>query len=133
MVEQRFASVDDYIDSFPDDVQPVLAELRNTIRAAAPTAVESISYHMPTYSTSERALVFFAGWQTHVALYAVPGFEGPLEAELAPFRAAKDTVKFSLRRPVPYSLVDRVVRELARLRAGADELPAAREGVQQEA
>jgi uncharacterized protein YdhG (YjbR/CyaY superfamily) len=117
MVEQQFASVDDYIDSFPDEVQLVLAELRKTIGAAAPAAVESISYHMPTLTVGDHALVFFAGWKTHVALYAVPAFDGELEAELAPYRAAKDTLKFSLRQPVPYPLVGRVVGELVERRA----------------
>ncbi|WP_382305965.1 iron chaperone [Herbiconiux sp. UC225_62] len=119
MVEQQFASVDDYIDSFPDDVQLVLCELRRTIRSEAPAARESISYHMPTYTTGDRPLVFFAGWKTHVALYAIPTFDGDLETELAPYRAAKDTLKFSLRKPVPYPLVSRVVRELVQGRGGS--------------
>jgi uncharacterized protein YdhG (YjbR/CyaY superfamily) len=116
MVEQVFASVDDYIDSFPDEVQLVLSELRKVIRAEVPGAVESISYHMPTYTVAERTLVFFAGWKTHVALYAIPTFEGELEAELAPYRSSKDTLKFSLRQAVPYPLVTRVVRALAEQR-----------------
>ncbi|MCS5719692.1 DUF1801 domain-containing protein [Herbiconiux sp. CPCC 205763] len=119
MVEQQFATVDDYIDSFPDEVQLVLSQLRQTIQQAAPGAGESISYHMPTYATGDRPLIFFAGWKTHVALYAVPAFDGELEAELAPYRAAKDTLKFSLRQPVPFPLVARVVGELVETRGSA--------------
>lgn len=114
--EQKFESVDDYIDSFPDEVQLVLSEVRNVIRAEAPAAEESISYHMPTYTAGERPLIFFAGWKTHVALYAIPEFDGELEAELTPYRSAKDTLKFSLRQAVPYPLVARVVDELVDLR-----------------
>ncbi|SDZ00173.1 iron chaperone [Herbiconiux ginsengi] len=112
MVEQRFASVDDYIDSFPDEVQLVLSELRQTIRAAAPGAREGVSYHMPTLTLGDRTLVYFAGWKTHVALYAVPALDDALEAELTPYRGAKGTLTFSLRKPVPYPLVGRVVGEL---------------------
>ncbi len=118
MVEQQFDSVDDYIGSFPLDVQPVLTELRLTIMAASPAAtVEGISYHMPTYTIDGERLVFFAGWKTHVALYAIPAFEGELESVVAPYRASKDTLKFSLKKPVPFDLVARVVKQLAPLRS----------------
>lgn len=102
----------EYIQSFPPEVQPVLAELRRRIRHAAPAARESISYHMPSYSAGERVLVFFAGWKSHVALYAVPAFDGSLEAEVAPFRSAKDTLKFPLSAPLPGDVVDRVLARL---------------------
>lgn len=109
-------TVDAYLGGFPPETADVLRRLRAIIREEAPHAVESISYHMPTYTQGARPLVFFAGWKTHVALYAVPRFDGSLEAELAPFRAAKDTVKFSLARPLPEELVERVVRRLVELR-----------------
>ena len=41
---QQFESVDDYIASFPPEVQAELQAARRTIRAAAPDAEESISY-----------------------------------------------------------------------------------------
>jgi len=117
MVEQAFATVDEYIGSFPPEVQPVLAEVRHAIVAAAPPATaETISYHMPSYAIGGERLVYFAGWKTHVALYAVPSFEGDLEEAVAPYRASKDTLKFSLKKPVPVELLARVVGELSRLR-----------------
>ncbi len=118
MGPQQFDSVDAYVASFATDVREVLESMRCTVLGAAPEAAESISYHMPTYSLGDRPLVFFAGWKTHVALYAVPHFDDEaLETEVAPFRAAKDTVKFPLRKPVPYELVGRIVSELVRVRA----------------
>ena len=58
----RFASVEEYLASFPDDVRPVLEEVRRAIRAAAPEAEETIAYNMPTYKVDGRSLVQFAGW-----------------------------------------------------------------------
>lgn len=116
MAEQQFASVDEYIASFPPETAAVLERLRALVREAAPDAAESISYHMPTYSLGGTHLVFFAGWKTHVALYAVPRFDGPLDVEVAPYRAAKDTLKFSLRTPLPEAVVAHVLTELAALR-----------------
>lgn len=118
MASPQFGSVDEYIASFANDVREVLEALRYTVRGSAPDAVESISYHMPAYTLGDRPLVFFAGWKTHVALYAVPRFDDEaLETEVAPYRAAKDTVKFPLRKPVPLDLVARIVAELVRVRA----------------
>ncbi len=112
MTQKQVDSVDDYISGFPAEVRAVLARVREIVTTTAPTAVESIGYNMPAYSVASRSLVYFAGWKTHVALYAVPAFDGELEAELAPYRASKDTVKFSYRAPLPEDLVRRVVAEL---------------------
>jgi len=49
-VAQHFKTVDDYISTFPPDVQTVLQEVRDTIHAAAPGAKESISYQIPRFS-----------------------------------------------------------------------------------
>jgi uncharacterized protein YdhG (YjbR/CyaY superfamily) len=117
MTEPDVETVDAYIAGFPPATAEVLRQLRSIVREEAPRAVESISYHMPTYTQGARPLVFFAGWKTHVALYAVPRFEGGLESELERYRAAKDTVKFSLAQPLPAELVARVVREIVVLRA----------------
>ncbi|GAA2250525.1 hypothetical protein GCM10009851_40080 [Herbiconiux moechotypicola] len=118
MGEQQYASVDAYIASFPHDVQTVLEGLRCAVMSAVPDAVESVSYHMPTFTFEGRHLLFVAAWKTHVALYAVPGFEGELEAEVAPYRSAKDTVKFPLRKAVPYELVAAIAARIAEQRVG---------------
>ena len=55
---QNFASVDDYIATFPPDVQTVLEKVRDTIHAAAPGATESISYQIPTFSIGGRPVVY---------------------------------------------------------------------------
>ncbi len=39
-----FISIDEYIATFPKEIQKTLKELRATIKAAAPEAEEKISY-----------------------------------------------------------------------------------------
>jgi uncharacterized protein YdhG (YjbR/CyaY superfamily) len=58
-------------------------------------------------------VVYFAGWKHHVSVYPIPEAEGALERELAPFRAAKGTLKFPLDRPIPYELIGRAAGLLA--------------------
>ncbi|MFZ2173110.1 MAG: DUF1801 domain-containing protein [Rhodococcus sp. (in: high G+C Gram-positive bacteria)] len=109
---QTFATVDEYIDSFPDETRPVLEELRQTVRRAAPEAIETISYGMPTLMLNGSYLVYFAGWKHHVSVYPVPAFDGSLETELAPYRAAKGTVRFPLGKPLPNDVVERLLTHL---------------------
>lgn len=119
MAEQDVTDVDAYIASFPEGRRAVLERLRALIRSAAPLADETISYRMPTYTQGGAPLVFFAGWKEHVALYAVPVFEGGLEASVAPFRAAKDTVRFPVASPLPEELVTAIVTEIVARRTAS--------------
>lgn len=108
----RAETIDEYIAVCPSEVQPVLRELRETIRRVAPEAEESISYQIPTFKLNGRALVYFASWKHHIGLYPVPALDDDLEREVGPFRAAKDTLRFPHGQPVPYPLVERVVAVL---------------------
>ena len=109
----KFATVDEYIDSFPDDVRIILEEIRRRIRAAVPEAAETISYQIPTFTLDGSAFVYFAGWKHHVAVYPIPSGDEAFERELAPYRAAKGTLKFPLKQPIPFDLIERVAALLA--------------------
>ncbi len=115
-----FATVDDYITSFPEDVQPILQRVRDTVRGAAPGAEETISYGMPTITLDGRYLVYFAGWKNRISLYPAPAGNDSFERQIAPYRASKGTLKFPLRKPVPYDLIEQVVQLLVKQRAGAE-------------
>lgn len=104
-----FQSIDDYIASFPDDVQTKLREMRALIRAAAPEATEKISYQMPTFDLHGN-LVHFAAHRSHIGLYPAPtGIEAFKEA-FAPYKTSKGAVQFPLDQPLPADLITRVVK-----------------------
>lgn len=105
----KLANVDEYIGSFPPDVQVILQEVRSRILKVVPAASETISYQMPTVMLDGRYLVYFAAWKHHVGLYPVPEADEAFERELAPYRASKGTVRFPLGQPVPYDLIERMV------------------------
>ena len=113
-----FLDVDDYIATFPTDVQQVLSEIRRTIHAAVPGSVEKISYDIPTMTLDGKRYVHFAGWAKHVSLYPVPELEETeagyaLATKLEPYLAGKGTLKFPLNKPIPYDLIGRVAAALA--------------------
>ena len=106
-------TVDEYIAQFPDDVQERLQGVRSAIRAALPHGEERVRYAIPAVMLDSRHAVHYAGWKKHIGLYPVPRLDGPLEDEVAPYRAAKDSLRFLHSKPLPYDLVERLARELA--------------------
>lgn len=117
----QFATIDEYISSFPEEIQIILEEIRRKIRNAAPAADERISYQIPTITLNGKYLVYFAAWKHHIGLYPIPRADEAFERELAPYRAAKDTVRFPLDEPIPYDLIERVVALLVKRRVGSEE------------
>ena len=115
----QFATVGEYIGSFPGDVQDILRQVRSTIQGAVPEAGERISYGIAAFTLDGRDLVYFAGWKKHISVYPVPTEDADLTRKLAPYLAAKGTLKFPLREPVPYPLIGRVAAALAQQRADA--------------
>jgi uncharacterized protein YdhG (YjbR/CyaY superfamily) len=109
----EFATVEEYIGSFPDEVQDILREVRRTIQAAVPEASERISYQMAACTLGGRDLVYFAGWKRHVSVYPVPTEDADLTQELAPYLAQRGTLRFPFGKPVPYPLIGRVAAALA--------------------
>jgi uncharacterized protein YdhG (YjbR/CyaY superfamily) len=114
-VAQHFESVDDYISTFPPDVQTVLRAARNTIHAAAPGAKESISYQIPTFSISGRPVVYLAGWKKHISLYPMPELDEALGSQVAPYLSGQSTAKFPLAKPIPHELITDLVQSVPRV------------------
>ena len=108
-----FATVDEYIASFPDPVRELLSGVRRAIHAAVPGAGEKISYQVPAITVNGKAVAYFAGWKTYLSFYPVPAVDDATAAELAPYRAAKSTLRFPIDQPVPYDLIGRLAAGLA--------------------
>ncbi|MBA3232915.1 MAG: DUF1801 domain-containing protein [Propionibacteriales bacterium] len=116
-----FATVDEYISSFPDEIQFILENVRRAIRKAVPGAEETISYQMPTITLDGRSLVHFAAWKHHIGLYPLPAADEAFEQELAPYSTAKGTGRFPLRQPIPYDLIERLTALLVKQRVDVGE------------
>jgi uncharacterized protein YdhG (YjbR/CyaY superfamily) len=106
---QKPADVDAYIAPFPPDVQSVLQRVRQTIRRAAPEAQEVISYQMPAFKL-HGILVYFAAWKRHIGLYPPISGDKALEKAVARYAGPKGNLQFPLDEPIPYGLIERIVR-----------------------
>ena len=72
MTNKEITSVDNYIETFPKEIQTKLLQIRQIIKEIAPEAVESISYGMPAYKMNKKPLVYFAGYAKHIGFYDYP-------------------------------------------------------------
>jgi uncharacterized protein YdhG (YjbR/CyaY superfamily) len=105
----KFTTMDTYIATFPKEVQSILEKIRQTIRKAAPDAVEAISYQIPTYKLNGKNLVHFAAWKEHIGFYATPSGNAAFKKELSKYKVAKGSIQFPLEEPIPYDLVKKIV------------------------
>jgi len=106
----RFHSIDEYIGSFPKDVQKIMKQLRATIKAAAPDVEEKISYQMPTFNLNGKYLVYFAAWKNHIAMYPIPSGNEAFNKEVSKYVVGKGTLKFPLDKPLPLKLITKIVK-----------------------
>lgn len=103
------ATIDEYIELFPKDVQLILQKIRQAIQFAAPTATETMSYQMPTFKLAGTNLVHFAAFQHHIGFYPTPSGIDAFKKDLIGYKKGKGSVQFSLDKPIPYDLVKRIV------------------------
>jgi uncharacterized protein YdhG (YjbR/CyaY superfamily) len=125
MPATSFQSIDEYIASFPTEIQAVLEQLRQTVKKAAPEAQEKISYQIPTFTLNGN-LVHFAAYKNHIGFYGASGATGAFKEELSPYVAGKGTLRFRLDRPLPLSLISDIVKfkakeNLEKAKAGKNE------------
>ncbi len=109
-MKNKISSIDEYIDTFPEEVQTILKQVRKTIKAAAPEAGEKISYGIPTFTLNGKYLIYFAGWKHHISIYPIPVGDDQLNQEIAPYVAGKGTLKFPIDRPLPLKLITKIVK-----------------------
>jgi uncharacterized protein YdhG (YjbR/CyaY superfamily) len=101
--------MDEYIGTFPRDVQKILNQIRMTIRKAAPEAEETIKYQIPTFTLNGN-LIHFAAFKKHIGLYPAPRGSETFRDELSTYESGKGTVRFPLDKPIPFGLIGRMVK-----------------------
>lgn len=104
------ANIDAYITAFPENVQKVLEQICAVIKKAAPGAEEVISYGMPAFKYKGSVIIYFAGYEKHIGLYATPAGHAAFKKELSGYKQGKGSVQFPIDKPVPLNLISRIVK-----------------------
>lgn len=103
-------TVDKYLAGVPKEARETLQHLRRMIKAAAPKAVEVISYGIPTFKLGGRMLVSYAAFKEHCSFF--PG-AAPIKAhedDLKSYETSKGTIRFPVGKPLPAALVKKLVK-----------------------
>ena len=106
-------TIDEYIAGFPKKVREILKQIRRTIRKAVPDAKEKISYKIPTFYLNDN-LVHFAGWKKHIGFYPTSSGIKRFKRELSDYDRAKGSLQFPLDKPIPFSLISKIVKYRAK-------------------
>ena len=104
-----FVTIDEYIATFPKEIQTILEELRAFIRATVPEAEEKISYQMPAF-TLKGNLVYFAAFKNHIGFYPIPSGIEAFEQELSVYNRGKGSIQFPFDQPLPLELISKIVK-----------------------
>jgi len=107
--DNEFTNIDEYIATFPMDIQKKMQELRAVIKSSAPDAVEKISYQMPTFYLNGN-LIHFAAYKNHIGLYPTPNGIEAFSDELSKYKGGKGSKQFPLNEPLPLDLISRIVK-----------------------
>lgn len=103
------ATIDEYISTFPQEVQQKLQQMRTAIKQAAPEAQEAIKYAIPAFLYKGN-LVYFAAFSKHIGFYATPTGNEAFAKELAAYHIGKGSIQFPLGQPLPLELITRIVK-----------------------
>ena len=112
--------IDAYIAALPEDQAQALTLLRATVAAAAPDAVEAVSYSLPAFKLGKRVLVYYAAFQSHLSLFPASGsVMDKLGADLQTYFTGKGTLQFTPEKPLPVDVIRQIVA-IRREEIGAD-------------
>jgi uncharacterized protein YdhG (YjbR/CyaY superfamily) len=105
------SDIDAYLSHVPEPARTTLNKVRAYIRAAAPReATEAISYRIPTFKYKGN-LVAFAAFKNHCSFFPMSyAAIGTFSDELRSFEVSKGTIRFPLDRPLPTTLVLKLVK-----------------------
>jgi len=106
---KRPTTVSEYISSAPKEARAKLREMRALVSAAAPGAVQSLKWGMPSFSY-RRILVTFAAFKKHIGFFPTPSAIRAFKDQLGAFRTSTGTIQLPLDKPLPRALITRITK-----------------------
>lgn len=109
----KFNSVEEYFNAQPENVKNVLLQIKRCILKVVPEAKALLNYNIPVFALKEdgkrEQQIMIAGYKNHVGLYPHPTTIEKFEAELNDYKKGKGSVQFSIDKPLPVELIEKMV------------------------
>ena len=102
-------TIDSYIAKCSPEAGTILQKIRRIVRKAAPEAEERISYQMPAFALNGM-LIYFAAFKNHIGIFPPVHGDATFQKDSAAYRGPKGNFKFRMDSPIPYGLIERIVR-----------------------
>jgi uncharacterized protein YdhG (YjbR/CyaY superfamily) len=109
MKEEKFTTIDEYIELQPDNIRAKLQQIRETVAKAVPEAEESISYQMPLFKY-HGMLAYFAAFTNHYSIFVSPPVLNAFKPNLAEYKLSKSGIRIPNNKPVPVKLLSDIVK-----------------------
>lgn len=109
MAKTDFKSIDEYIATFPKEIQSTLETVRQTISKAVPEAEEAISYQLPVFKYYGYVL-YFGGFTNHFSISSPPPTFEIFKDELKSYKVSKSVVQIPYDQPVPIKLITKIAK-----------------------
>ncbi len=102
--------MDEYLAAVPEPARTTLNKLRAVIRSVAPAeTTETISYRIPAFRY-KGILVWYAAFSDHCSLFPTAAVIAEFRQELGNYVTSKGTIQFPTDKPLPSSLVKKLVK-----------------------
>ncbi len=103
-------TVEEYLAAIPEAARNTFDKLRATVLTVVPAnATETISYQMPAIRHNG-VLVWYAAFSDHCSLFPTAAGMDKFKHELKGFKTSKGTVQFPLDKPLPVTLIKKIVK-----------------------
>ncbi|PPK79622.1 uncharacterized protein YdhG (YjbR/CyaY superfamily) [Lacrimispora xylanisolvens] len=102
-------TIDAYIEAQAEEVQPLLHQVRNTIRTALPEAEERISWKMPTY-WKRHNIIHFAAFKKHIGVYPGENAMVHFAGRLTEYKTSKGAIQLPYDKPLPLDLIAEIAK-----------------------
>ena len=104
----KITTIDDYILSCSEAIQPKLRELRKIILSAAPEMTEKISWRMPAFCLNKN-VIQFAAFKKHIGIYPGPAVIEEFAERLKGYKTSKGAIQIPNDMPLDRDLIEDIV------------------------